>query len=236
MVGGLGQVQAGFPMRPLAAPRRINLRVLFGGFLTVVATAGSIAFWTASTDSRAVTVATRDVPAGTALESAHLGVSYMRMDDATYRAAVPAAERSGLVGRTLDAPLYAHQVIARAQVAGQPALGQDELALSIPISADTTVAGRLRPGAAVQVLATTDRGKPESRTFVVLPRATIYEIGREERTGVVAGPSTGSGRDGMGRLVSVSLRVSQEQARDLAWVRWNAELDLALLPAQTNGR
>jgi Flp pilus assembly protein CpaB len=223
-------------LRALAAPRRVDLRVLFGGFLTVVATAGSIAFWSTSSDSRGVVVAARDVPAGTVLGSDHLGVSYVRVDDATYRAAVPAADRAGLLGRVLEGPLYAHQVLVRAQLTGQPPLGPDEVALTIPISAEAAVGGRLHPGAAVQVLATTEKGKPESRTFVVLPRATVYDIGREERPAGVAGTSAGRGADGLGRPVSVSLRVSHEQARDLAWVRWNADLDLALLPAQPSGR
>lgn len=230
------------PPRILRAPRGLDYRALFGVFLTLVATGGSIAFWGASSDTRAVVVTTRDRPAGERLTAADLATVRVRVDEAMYRAAIPASEMAGLEGRTLAEPVHAHQLLVRAQVAGRSPLGPDQLALSIPISPDSAGA-RLRPGDAVQVLATIERGKPESQTYVVLPRVSVYAVGLEERLTVVttsASPSVNgadpASRGAGGRPTSVTLAVSNEQARELAWARWNAELDVALLPPPVGER
>ena len=226
----------------LREPRRIDARKLFGFFVALVATGGSLAFWSASSDTRAVLVATRDLPAGARVAAGDLAVARVRVDDAIYQAAVPAAEQAGIVGRQLSEPVHTHQVLARAQVAGRSPLAPDQLAISIPVTAESAVSGSLRAGDHVQILATANRGKPESRTLVVLPRAKVYDVGYDERFTVVntsAGASSGSAPDAgaspgaaQGRLASVTsvtLLVTQEQALQLAQARWNAELDLALL-------
>jgi Flp pilus assembly protein CpaB len=182
-----------------------------------------------------VVIATRELPAGAALAAGDLGVSRVRVDEATYSALVPAAERDVLVGRTLAEPVHAHQLLARAQVAGRALLGPDQVALTLPVGPETTVGGRLRPGDAVRVLATTDRGKPESRTFVVVPRVTVSDLGREERGGVGAGSASASGPGAAGRTVSITVICSPEQAREVAWARWNAELDFVALPPEDGG-
>ncbi|HLZ08007.1 MAG TPA: RcpC/CpaB family pilus assembly protein, partial [Chloroflexota bacterium] len=156
------------PARALRQPRRIDWRALFGIFLTLVAVGGSIFFWTASSDTRSVVVATRDVPSGSSLTLADLAVARVRIDDTLYQAAVPAEDLSTLAGKQLAEPVHAHQVIVRAQISPRPSLGRDQLALTIPISPETAVGGSLRPGDAVEVLVTINKGKPEARTTVVL--------------------------------------------------------------------
>ena len=221
--------------RAIRQPRRLDPRALVGLFLVVVATGGSVAFWTASSDTRAVVVATRELPTGATIRATDLAVAHVRVDDAIYQAAVPAEALATLIGRQLAQPAHAHQVLARVQVSGRPALGPGQLALTIPASAATAAGGRLQPGDAVQVLLTTNKGKPDSQTSVVLPRVTVYEVGYDERLTVVNTTASAeeAGRAAVpGPLSSLTLIVSQDQAQQLAQAKWNGELDVALLPAE----
>jgi Flp pilus assembly protein CpaB len=222
------------PTRAIRQPRRLDLRAVFGLFLLLVATVGSIAFWSASSDTRAVVVATRELPAGFVLGPADLAVTRVRVDDAIYQATWPAAAREELIGKQLAEPVHAQQLLVRAQVSSRSPLTADQLALTIPIRSDTAVGGRLRPGDHVQVLSTTGKGKPESETFVVLRRVRVHDVGRDERVTVVNTASAGEPSPrpaAQGAVSTLTLVVTQGQALELARARWNGELDVALLPA-----
>ena len=228
------------PAQALRPPRRLDARAVFGIVIAVLAVFGSIAFWGTTNDSRSVLVAARDLPAGATLGPADLKVVRVRVDDAMYEASLPAEALSGTVGKQLAEPLHAHQLVARAQVAARPALAPNEMALSIPVSADTAAGGRIRPGDWVQVLVTTAKGRPESQTFVVLPRVRVFDLGRDERLTVVNTADSGTSESSAGRaaggVASVTLAVTQQQAVDLARARWNGELDVALLPPEPENR
>jgi Flp pilus assembly protein CpaB len=220
------------PGRALRRPRRIDLRAGLGVALLVAATAGNIGFYVLTSDSRSVLVAVRDLPAGGQLTAADLSVARMRMDDAVYAAAVPADDRSQVLGRQLTAPVYAHQVLARGQLSGRAALAPGQLALTIPVSAETAAGGRIRRGDEVQVLVTTAKGRPESRTAVVLPRVAVHDVAHDERFAVVntSAAAGDGGAPARGAPTSLTLSVTQEEALELARARWNGELDVALLP------
>ncbi|HEV7662711.1 MAG TPA: SAF domain-containing protein, partial [Chloroflexota bacterium] len=104
------------PSRALHRPRRVDPRALIGVFLTLAALAGSVAFWVGSSDARPVLIATRDLAAGATLRSSDFATAYIRMDDALYRAALPADALDSLVGKQIGEPLHAQQVLVRAQV------------------------------------------------------------------------------------------------------------------------
>lgn len=217
------------PTRALRQPRRLDWRAVFGIFLLLVATGGSITFWSASSDTRALLVATRDLPAGAELAAEDLAVARVRVDDAIYQAAFPAAELAGLVGKQLAEPIHTGQLLVRAQLSSRPRLGPDQMALTIAVSPETAAGGRLRAGDAVQVLLTTNKGKPEARTVVVLPRATVYDVGHDQRVAVVNTElADRSGAQGAAKWLT--LVVTQEQALQLAQAKWAGELDVALLP------
>ena len=221
-------------IRSIRRPRRLDPRALVGLLLLLVAIAGSIAFWSASSETRAVLVATRDLPAGATLRATDLAVAHVRVDDAIYQAAVPAERLTDLIGRQLAEPAHTQQLLIQAQVSPRPPLSPDQLALTIPVSAATAAGGRIQPGDAVQVLVTTNKGKADSRTSVVLPRATVYEVGFEERLTVVKTSTSPDQEDrptSQGTLSSLTLIVAQEQALQLAQAKWNGDLDVALLPA-----
>ena len=173
------------PRRALRKPWRLDSRALFGLFLMLVSIGGSIAFWSTSTDTRAVLVATRDRPTGATLGASDVAIANVRVDDAIFAAAVPAEEQATVVGRQLAEPLHGQQILVRAQLSGRPPLTSGQMALTIQVSADTAAGGLIRPGDSVQVLVTTNKGRPESRTSVVLPRVTVYEVGRDDQSTVI---------------------------------------------------
>ena len=220
------------PARAIRSPRRVDLRLVVGIFLALAAMAGSVSFWTVTSESRAVLVATRDLPAGATLRTTDLAVTRVRVDDAIYQAALPADALDVVAGRQLAKPALTRQMLVRAQLSSRSALEPGQLAMTVPIRPDTAVGGRIQVGDTVRILLTTNKGKPESRTSVVLPRTTVYEVGRDERLTVVnTSASAGSERGAdQGQASWLTLIVSAEQAVALAEARWNGELDVTLLP------
>src|SRR5689334_16868369 len=82
------------PARALRQPWRLDMRAVFGILLLLIAMGGSLAAWTLISDTRAVLVATRDLPAGATLGLGDLAVARVRVDEGLYQAAIPADEQS----------------------------------------------------------------------------------------------------------------------------------------------
>lgn len=219
------------PTRALHRPRHLDWRALFGFLLLLVATGGSIVFWSASSDARPVLVALRDLPAGATLRAADLAVAHVRLDDAMYAAAIPADELGNLAGKQLTEPIHAQQLLVQAQLSSRPVLGPGELALAVPIAPETAVGGRVRAGDEVQVLLTINQGKPEAATTVVLSRATVYDVGYDQRVTVVNTDLAGQSSQGPAKWLT--LIVTPQQALALTQARWAGQLDVALLPPES---
>jgi Flp pilus assembly protein CpaB len=97
----------------------------------------------------------------------------------------------------------------------------------VPVAADTVYPG-LRPGDAVAVLATSNKGKPDSKTVTLLERALVYDVSMEPAR-IAIGNNSG---DEMRGLSNVTLVVPRSQAEQVAHALVNADLTLALLSAQ----
>ncbi|MBV8715645.1 MAG: Flp pilus assembly protein CpaB [Chloroflexi bacterium] len=217
--------------RALRRPRRADPRAIVGIVLTLAALAGSVAFWVSTTDARPVLIATHDLPAGATLSGADLGIAYVRVDDAVYRAALPADNLQSLVGRQLGEPIHAQQVLARAQLADQLGLGSDQVAITIPARPDSAVDGRLRPSDSVEILVTvTDKTRGTAHTNQVLERAQVFEVGRETSLTGSTSSTTDAAASFRGAITSVTLAVTADQARQLAEARRTGDLDIVLLP------
>jgi Flp pilus assembly protein CpaB len=220
------------PTRALRRPRQLDMRALVGILLTLVAVGGSIAVWTAAEDTRGVLVVARDLPSGSVLAANDVTVARVRVDDAVYAAAIPSSSLDTVIGRQLAEPAHANQILARAQVSDRVALGPDQRVLAIPIRTETAVGGQLRPGDVVEVFGT--NSKKGAVPTVVMARATIYDIGRDQR-----GPATGvnlpsgSNASASGVLQWVTLVVTQDEALAVIQALSNGDLQLALLPALT---
>jgi Flp pilus assembly protein CpaB len=229
---------AGLPQTPphiSRRSRRVDARAVMGIFLLLFATGGSISFWAASTDSQPVLAAVRDLPVGATLGLGDLSVTYLRADSAIAEQLIPAEEMSHVVGKQLAEATHREQLLTKAHISGRPPLRSGQQAFTIAIKPETAAGGRLRSGDTVSVLWTTNKGRPDSLTTVVLPRATVFEVGYDERSALFTS-STQDGQGGRavspGLVVSLTLMVTREEAIDLAQAKWNGELDVALLPAE----
>ncbi|HET6317224.1 MAG TPA: RcpC/CpaB family pilus assembly protein, partial [Chloroflexota bacterium] len=107
-------------------------------------------------------------------------------------------------------------------------LAAGQMVMAIPIRTDAAAGGRIRAGDSVQVLGTT---KQEGSTKVVLDRATVYDMGREQTTGL-GNASNAQSLTSAGTATWMTLIVTSEQAQRLAQARWSSDLDVALLPPQ----
>lgn len=216
------------PERAIRRPWRVDLRAVLSVLVTVVAIGGMLMYAGSLSDTRPLLVAVRDLPAGATLTRDDLSVAQVRVDDAIYVAAVPADRLGAIVGKELAEPVHSQQILVRAQVSDRPRLAPDQLALTIPVKAESAAGGRLRAGDEVRVFVTRDKNTPEPDTTVVLERVRIYGVDYDERA-VVTGSTVGGPAE-MGPLASVTLIVTGEGARVLAAARHGGELDVALLP------
>ena len=209
---------------------------MLGIILTLLAVLGSVAYWTLTSDARSVLVATRDLPMGAILQPEDLAVARVRVDDSVYAQAIPSDELPSLVGRQLTEPVHSQQLLVRPQVSSRPLLSRDQRAMTVAVSPETAIGGKVKPGDQVQVLVTTNRGKPEAKTEVVLSRVTVFDVGYDQRLTVVGstGPSDSSTEAslGSGLLKSVTLVVTEPEALALGQAKWNGDLDVLLLSPQ----
>lgn len=87
---------------------------------------------------------------------------------------------------------------------------------------------RLRPGDAVTVFATRDRGKPTAQTVTLLARATIYAVTSESSSTTVSSTG-GDDRDVRRRVINVTLVVPHAEAEAFAHAAVTHDLTVALL-------
>jgi Flp pilus assembly protein CpaB len=220
------------PIRALRRPRHLDLRAVLGLFLLLVAIAGSAAFWSASSATQAVVVATRELPAGATLSASDLAVARVRVDSSIYQQTVPATDLGSLVGKQVTEPIHVDQLLVWPQVSSHLPLARNQMAFTIPVTVDTAAGGRIRQGDVVEVLVTTGKGSANPQSAVVLPRVTVYDVGYG--SGVTTINTTGSALNGSsargGEISWLTLVVTQSQALQLARAKGAGQLDVALRP------
>ena len=216
--------------RALRPPRRLDLRLLTGLLLALIALGGSLAFWTTTRDTRDVLVLTHDLPAGSVLTPADLTTTAIRMDEPLYQAAVPADDLATVTGKQLAGPAYAHQLLVRAQLATHPLAQAGQVVATIAVTPESADGGHLQPGDAVQVLVTTGKGTPQVQTRVVLARAVVADLGFDQPTSVLGSSQPASASD-TGTIRWIALVVTPAEAQQLATAKWSGELDVVVLPA-----
>src|SRR5207245_6273670 len=101
----------------------------------------------------------------------------------------------------------------------------------IPISPGDAATGIL-PLSDVKVLVTTDKGKPTSKSSVVLERVRVSDVVYDQSQAVINGGSGSS--TSQQRLSSLTLIVTPDQAVQLAQARFNGDLSVALLPPEAS--
>ncbi|MDP2674586.1 MAG: RcpC/CpaB family pilus assembly protein [Dehalococcoidia bacterium] len=213
------------------APARVDGRMLLGVALVAAAVIGGLLFWGSARETVPVLVATRDIPAGHVLQTDDLSVAQLRLEGDLSSLAIPDAELDAVAGRTTGTAVHAGEMLVWPDLATGPVIGAGEVAVTVPVEADA-VYSALRPGDAVAVLGTSDKGKPESQTVTLLERAVVYDISLEPGR-IAIGRGDGA-EDGRG-LTNVTLVVPRSDAERLAHAVVNSVVTLAILPPEDGG-
>ncbi len=212
----------------VALPFRVDRRMLAGVLLVVVSLAGGLLLWRSATDTTPILIAARDIPPGHVIQRDDLTIGEARLDGGLASLALTEADLDAAVGRTTRTTLHAGEMVVHPDLASGPVLGADEVAVTIPVAADTTYPG-LRPTDEVALLATTNRGKPESRTVALLDRATVFAVGLERR--VIRTTASDDPNDGA-TVANITLAVPRSEAEAIAHAVANATITVVLLAPQ----
>ena len=119
------------------------------GLLTALLLAAVL--WPKETPKRTVVVATRDLGAGTALAASDLGTAVV---DAAQAPADGVADPARLIGQTLAVVRFQGEPVTPRHLGPAVTLAPDERGIAVSVKADTGLAGLLRPGMHVGVVAT----------------------------------------------------------------------------------
>jgi Flp pilus assembly protein CpaB len=128
---------------------------LIGVLLVVLALVGYWSVYSATTHRTPVLVAAHDLQAGSVLRPPDLRVAELAGDAVTMASFVPEREQETVLGRELGAPVPQGTPLARASVT---ATGAGPSAFTLVVPALRALAGALRPGDRVTVLATFESG------------------------------------------------------------------------------
>lgn len=158
-------------------------RAVAGAFFVAVAVIVIFAAWLAGAapEGRSWTVAAHDLPSGARLRAADISTQSMVLPTST-TARLAFADPRALVGRVLDVPLRAGQLVQAGDVAApatQPTLRPVTIAVT---PSDLT---GLTLGAPVDVLVTNGTGSAAA-TSVVVANGRVLDLGRESSS-LVAG-------------------------------------------------
>lgn len=178
--------------------KRWGLPIALGLITAVLLVA---ALWPRETPERTVVVAARDLGAGTALAAADLTTARV---DAARAPADAVADPARLVGQTLAVVRFAGEPVTPRHVGPAVVLAPDERGIAVKVQADTGLAGLLRPGMKVGIVATLADGNRDIyakslleglRVVYVSPdfQARPYTPATASTTVSNSGPSAGSG-------------------------------------------
>lgn len=212
----------------VALPFRVDRRMLAGVLLVVVSLAGGLLLWRSATDTTPILVAARDIPPGHVLQRDDLRIGEARLDGSLASMALTDADLEAAVGRSTSTTIHAGEMVVAPDLASGPVLGADEVAVTIPVAADTIYPG-LRPTDQVALLATSNVGKPESRTVTLIDRATVFAIGLERR--VIRSSTSNDPNDGA-TVANITFAVPRSEAEAVAHAVANATITVVLLAPQ----
>jgi Flp pilus assembly protein CpaB len=199
--------------------RRLDLRVVAGLLLMLVAVVGGSSLIRNAQARTPVLVA-----AGTVQPGEVITASDLRVVEVTAPAGIaylPASARSGVVGRVAAEPLWAGKVLGPGSLSDGSPLASGMVAFSLLLPPQSAVAGEIRAGDHVAVLASPgsdqagQAGSSSADTtilFTDLPVLSVHQA---------------SGADGESLLVTLTLRL--EEARALAQAKATGRVDLALV-------
>ena len=209
----------------VAIPFRLERRMLAGFLLVVLSLTGGVLLWRSTAATTPVIVAAREIPPGHVIQRDDLTFAGARLEGGLASLALARADLGSVVGRTSSTTIHAGEMLVRPDLASGPILDADEVAVTIPVAADTIYPG-LRPTDEVALLATSNAGRPESATVTLLERATVFAVGLERR--VVRSIASNSPHEGAA-LANITLAVPRSEAEAIAHAVTNATITIVLL-------
>lgn len=211
-MGDLATAEVGTARR-VGTPLWVNARTILGLLLFGLAFLSGQRLLAGAAETTPVWAAARDLPEGTKISALHLKEVQVRMpSDLLGRYATSSAE---LAGGVLLAPVHAGELIANDWVGTGPEAVAGR-SLTIPVSPEHAVGGRLRSGDTIDVYATFDSGDTRARTTAVV--RGIQVLGTVDAGGLITGEEA---------TVGVTVAVTPDQAARLAFAVRAAEIDIA---------
>lgn len=201
--------------RRLSRPRWANSRTILGLVLFVTALLVGRGVLEGAKTTVTVWAAARDLPQDETLDVSELTRAEVKLPAGVAAAYAPATE--DLDGAVLTRPLVAGELIPRAWLASGASVEAGR-SMTIPVTPEHAVGGRLRPGDRVDVYATFDSGDVRARTSVLVRGVEVLDV--VETGGLVLGEEAVAG---------LTVAVTPSEAARLAFAIRTAELDVALV-------
>jgi hypothetical protein len=213
------------------ARRRISPRALVGIAVAVLGIAVLTVLYRAEQPRQVLVLRlTRDLPAGAVLSARDLQPVAKAIPEDMAATLVPASQQAELVGRRVGAPLSAGEYLTRGQLGHtNRGISADQRLVVIPVDGDTVTGLNLARGDQVELTATSKQQAGGIHTDVVVPAATVYEVGSVDSAGGVLNGAQRAGGTSS-RQTWLSLLVEQDQVPAINQARSTGDLMLALVP------
>lgn len=205
--------------RRLERPRWANTRTVLGLVLFAAALLVGRSILEGAKTTVRVWAAAEDLRQDERLDAGDLVPADVKLPADVAAAYLPASR--DLDGAVLTRPLVAGELIPGAWIASGPAAAAGR-SMTIPVTPEHAVGGRLRAGDRVDVYATFDSGDARARTSVLVRNVEVLDV--VEAGGLVVGEEA---------VVGLTVAVTPSEAARLAFAVRTAELDVALVAGAT---
>lgn len=203
--------------RAHARLRRLDLRVVVGIVLMLVAVVGGSSLIRSAQERTPILLAAGTVQPGEVIEASDLRVAELSLPAGV--AYLPASMKGEIVGRVAAEPLSDGKVLGPGSVSETAPLAPGTVAVTLLLPAESAVGGDIRAGDRVAVIASPG---PDQAAADASPTTILFtEI-------PVLSVRQASTAEGQGLLVTLTLRL--EEARALAEAKSRGRVDLALVP------
>lgn len=201
--------------RRLARPRWANVRTILGLVLFTAALLTGRAMLEGAKTTVQVWAAGQDLRQDEVIDRADLVPAEVKLPPDV--AAAYALATDDLEGAVLTRPVVAGELIPAAWI-GSGAAAEAGRSMTIPVTAEHAVGGRVRPGDRVDVFATFDSGDARARTSLLVRAVEVLDV--IQTGGLVVGEEAVTG---------LTVAVTPSEAARLAFAIRTAELDVALV-------
>lgn len=199
--------------RTAARMRRVDLRVVVGILLMLLAIVGASVLVRKAQARVPVLVAARSVEQGSVIRPSDLRVEDISISgNVTY---LPEDRRKEIVGKVAAERFWPGKLLSPASVADSADLPAGSVAMSLALKTDRAAGGELRSGDRVAVISSGEPDRAEATSTILFANVPVLAVRRAET-------AEGGG-------IIVTLRMRLEEARILAQARSQGPVDLVLL-------